>query len=153
GPLADPAEVLTKAPHNAALAFELIAKAGEEGKANFVSRGDNSGTNTQEKAIWKLTKVELNKLGEPGPAGTETDAPWDQKADARQAKTVTVPAQSPFTGGNCYEMPDRGPYNRLASEGVIPELQIVAQNNEASAPGGANLLTNPFTFYAINPAK
>src|SRR6201999_1148532 len=41
GPLDDPAEVLMKAPHNAALAYELIAAAGEAGEANFVSRGDN----------------------------------------------------------------------------------------------------------------
>jgi tungstate transport system substrate-binding protein len=156
GPLADPAEVLAKAPHNAVLAFELIAKAGEEGKANFVSRGDNSGTNTQEKAIWKLTKVELNKLGEPGPAGTETDDAWYHKAGAGQAETLILTAQCPettFTGGNCYEMTDRGTYNRQVGKGTVGTLKIVSQINEASAPGGQNLLTNPFTFYVINPAK
>lgn len=156
GPLDDPAEVLARAPHNAALAFELIAKAGAEGKANFVSRGDNSGTNTQEKAIWKLTKVELNKLGEPGPAGTETDAPWYHKAGAGQAETLILTAQCPettFTGGNCYEMTDRGTYNRQVGKGTVGTLKIVSQLNEASAPGGQNLLTNPFVVYAINPAK
>jgi tungstate transport system substrate-binding protein len=153
GPLDDPAEVLTKAPHNAALAYELIAAAGEEGKANFVSRGDNSGTNTQEKAIWKLTKVELNSLGEPGPAGTEEDAPWYHKAGAGQAETVLLTQQCPFSGGGCYEMTDRGTFNRLVANDAVTELKIVAQDNEASAPGGSNLLTNPFTFYVINPAK
>jgi tungstate transport system substrate-binding protein len=153
GPLGDPAGVLAGAPHNAVRAYELIAKAGEEGKANFVSRGDNSGTNTQEKAIWKLTKVELNKLGEPGPAGTETDASWYQKTGTGQAETVQVTQQCPFSGGGCYEMTDRGTFNRLVANGSVTELQIVSQLNEASAPGGANLLTNPFTAYAINPAK
>jgi tungstate transport system substrate-binding protein len=153
GPLDDPAEVLAKAPRNAVLAYELIAKAGEEGKANFVSRGDNSGTNTQEKAIWKLTKVELNKLGEPGPAGTETDASWYHKAGAGQAETVLLTQQCPFGGGGCYEMTDRGTYNRLVANGSVTALRIVSQDNEASAPGGSNLLTNPFTAYAINPAK
>jgi tungstate transport system substrate-binding protein len=153
GPLDDPAEVLARAPHNAALAFELIAKAGEEGKANFVSRGDKSGTNTQELVIWKLTKVELNKLGEPGPAGTETDATWYHKAGAGQAETVLLTQQCPFTGGGCYEMTDRGTFNRLVSKGSVTALKIVTQNNEASAPGGSNLLTNPFVVYAINPAK
>lgn len=153
GPLDDPAEVLTNAPHNAPLAFELIAKAGEAGEANFVSRGDASGTNTQEKAIWKLTGVELNKLGEPGEAGTETDASWYQKAGQGQAETVLLTQQCPFSGGGCYEMTDRGTYNRLVANGSVTELQIVSQHNEASAPGGQNLLTNPFTAYAINPAK
>jgi tungstate transport system substrate-binding protein len=153
GPLDDPAEALTKAPHNAVLAYELIAAAGAEGKANFVSRGDASGTNTQEKAIWKLTKVELNSEGEPGPKGTKEDAPWYHKAGAGQAETVLLTQQCPFTGGGCYEMTDRGTYNRLVANGAVTALQIVSQNNEASAPGGMNLLTNPFTAYAINPAK
>ncbi|MBS1880572.1 MAG: substrate-binding domain-containing protein, partial [Actinobacteria bacterium] len=156
GPLNDPAEVLAKAPHNAVLAYELIAKAGAEGKANFVSRGDKSGTNTQELAIWKLTKVELNKLGEPGPKGTETDFPWYHKAGTGQAETVKLTSQCPestFTGGGCYEMTDRGTLNRLLDNGSVTNLKIVSQNNEAGAPGGQNLLTNPFTVYAINPAK
>jgi tungstate transport system substrate-binding protein len=153
GPLDDPAEVLVKARHDAPLAFELIADAGEAGEANFVSRGDNSGTNTQEKAIWKLTSVELNKLGEPGPAGTETDASWYQKAGVGQSETVLLTQQCPFTGGGCYEMTDRGTYNRLVANGSVTALQIVADANEAGAPGGQNLLTNPFTAYAIHPAK
>ncbi len=153
GPVDDPVEVLAKAPHNAALALELIAKAGEEGKANFVSRGDESGTNTQEKAIWKLTHVELNSKGEPGPKGTTGNFSWYQKAGLGQAQTLKLTAECPFSGGGCYEMTDRGTYNRNVVNGSITSLQIVAQDNEAGAPGGSNLLTNPFTFYAVNPAK
>lgn len=153
GPLDDPAGVLAAAPHNAAKAYELIAKAGEEGKANFVSRGDNSGTNTQEKAIWKLTSVELNQKGEPGPVGTEDNASWYQKAGVGQAETVLVTQQCTFTGGGCYEMTDRGTFNRLVANGSVTELKIVSDRNEASAPGGQNLLINPFTAYAVNPAK
>jgi tungstate transport system substrate-binding protein len=153
GPLGDPAGVLAGAPHNAALAYELVAKAGAEGKANFVSRGDKSGTNTQELAIWKLTKVELNKLGEPGPKGTEEDASWYHKGGGGQAETVLLAQQCPFNGGGCYEMTDRGTYNRLLANGSVTALQFVSQNNEASAPGGPNLLTNPFSVYAINPAR
>lgn len=155
GPLNDPAEVLAKAHHNAALAYELIAKAGEEGKANFVSRGDGSGTNTQELAIWKLTKVELNEVGEPGPKGTKNDAPWYHKAGAPlgQAETLKLASECPFTGGGCYEMTDRGTYNRSVGKGSVTNLQIVTEKNEPSAPGGSNLLTNPFSTYVVNPAK
>lgn len=159
GPLDDPAEVLARAPHNAALAFQLIAKAGEEGKANFVSRGDKSGTNTQELLIWKLaaeqpgSEVEVNSAGEPLKAGTSEVAPWYQKAGLGQAETVKLAQECPFTGGGCYEMTDRGTFNRLISNGSITALKVVSQTNEASAPGGQNLLTNPFVVYAINPAK
>jgi tungstate transport system substrate-binding protein len=153
GPSEDPAEVLTKAPHDAVLAYESIAAAGEAGDANFVSRGDGSGTNTEEKAIWKLTGVELNSEGEPGPGGTDEDAPWYHKAGAGQAETVLLTQQCPFSGGGCYEMTDRGTYNRLVANGAVKSLRIVSQHNEAGAPGGRNLLTNPFTAYAIDPAK
>lgn len=155
GPLDDPAGALASAPHNAAKAFELIAAAGEAGEANFVSRGDNSGTNTQEKAIWKLTGVELNEKGEPGPAGTPNDFSWYHKAGLGQAETVLLANECPPTvgGEGCYEMTDRGTFNRLVANGSVTQLKIVSQRNEASAPGGVNLLTNPFSVYIVNPAK
>lgn len=153
GPLGDPAGVIAAAPHDAARAFELIARAGEEGKANFVSRGDESGTNVEEKEIWKLTSVELNKKGEPGPAGSGEDAPWYHRAGLGQAETALLTQQCPFRGGGCYEITDRGTFDRLVSNGSVNALKVVSQRNEAGAPGGANLLTNPFTAYAVNPAK
>jgi len=153
GATSDPAGVAATAPHNAAAAFEAIAKAGAEGKANFVSRGDNSGTNTEEKAIWKLTKVELNSLGEPGKAGTKEDAAWYHKGGGGQAETVQLANQCPFSGGGCYDITDRGTFNRLSAKGAVSGLRIVAEKNEASAPGGSNLLTNPFDVYIVNPAK
>ena len=60
GPPGDPAGVAAAARHDAAAAFEAIAAAGAAGRATFVSRGDNSGTNTKEKDIWKLTSVARN---------------------------------------------------------------------------------------------
>ena len=153
GANADPAGVTAAAPHNAAEAFELIAKAGEEGKANFVSRGDNSGTNTEEKAIWKLTHVELNESGEPGPKGTKENFAWYHKGGGGQAETVQLANQCTFTGGGCYDITDRGTFNRLASKGAVANLKVVAEKNEATAPGGLNLLTNPFDVYIVNPAK
>ena len=67
GPKNDPAGVLSGAAHNSAQAFQLIAAAGAAGKANFVSRGDNSGTNVEEKAIWQLTTgVPLIASGQDG---------------------------------------------------------------------------------------
>jgi tungstate transport system substrate-binding protein len=153
GATTDPAGVATVAPHNAAAAFEAIARAGAEGKANFVSRGDNSGTNTEEKAIWKLTGVELNSLGEPGKKGTKEDASWYHKGGGGQAETVQLANQCPFGGGGCYDITDRGTFNRLSGEGAVSGLKIVSEKNEESAPGGMNLLTNPFDVYIVNPAK
>lgn len=49
GPKDDPAKLNEKAPKDAVAAFKII----NDSKANFISRGDNSGTNTKELAIWK----------------------------------------------------------------------------------------------------
>jgi tungstate transport system substrate-binding protein len=152
GPKNDPAGVLSGAAHNASQAFKLIADAGGAGKANFVSRGDNSGTNVEEKAIWKLaTGVSLTTGGEPG-TGT-TDASWYRKTGAGQATTVQITDQCTFTNGGCYEITDRGTYNRLVAHSQASTLQIVSDKNDAAAPGGINLLVNSFHAYAVNPAK
>lgn len=153
GPLDDPAGVFSGAAHNAAHAYELIAQAGAGGTANFVSRGDSSGTNTQEKAIWQLTNVTRNDNHEPGD-GTATGNPgWYHKAGLGQAATVQLTSQCPFTGGGCYEMTDRGTFNRLEANSTVTNLKVVSDRNESASPGGLNLLTNPFTAYAVNPAK
>src|SRR5215467_2921655 len=69
GTKSDPANVQGLAPHNAPAAFAAIAAAGANGQAEFVSRGDGSGTNLKEKTIWSLSGVTLNLDGWPGPAG------------------------------------------------------------------------------------
>ena len=156
GPKNDPAGVLSGAAHNSAQAFQLIAAAGAAGKANFVSRGDNSGTNVEEKAIWQLTTgVPLIASGKTaGEPGTGTANPsWYQKTGGGQATTVTVTDQCPFPGGGCYEITDRGTFNRLVSKNAISNLQVVSDKNAAAAPGGINLLVNSFHAYAVNPAK
>lgn len=54
GPKEDTAKLKEKARNNAAEAFKLIS----ESKASFVSRGDESGTHTKEKKLWKDIKVD-----------------------------------------------------------------------------------------------
>jgi hypothetical protein len=50
-------------------------------------------------------------------------------------------------------MTDRGTFNRLVSLGTITQLVVVSDKNTADAPGGTNLLLNPFSAYVVNPAK
>ena len=49
GPAADPAGIENKSP---TAALKAIAAAGRAGNAKWISRGDNSGTNTKEKSLW-----------------------------------------------------------------------------------------------------
>jgi tungstate transport system substrate-binding protein len=166
---ADPAGVLQNAPNDAAASFERIAQAGGSGAGIFVSRGDNSGTNVEEQQIWCLTTgVDLHTVAsgrcEPdgNGDGTGTDVPaWYQKAGVGQAATLKVAEQctfAAFNGGSasadrCYDLTDRGTFNRSVSTGAVAGMRIVAQRNAVGAPGGPNLLLNQFNAYAVNPAK
>jgi tungstate transport system permease protein len=151
GPKDDPAHVRSRARHNTSRAFELIAAAAAAGKANFVSRGDDSGTNVEEKLIWGLTNVRLTSAGEPrGGSGT---GPWYRKANTGQGPTVQVTDQCRFSGGGCYGITDRGTFSRLLADRAITNLQVVSDRNAPGAPGGVNLLLNSFHAYAINPRK
>jgi len=49
GPKDDPAKLKEKAPNDSVEALKIVA----ENKANFVSRGDESGTHVKEKALWE----------------------------------------------------------------------------------------------------
>lgn len=54
GPKEDTARIKEKTPSDAVEAFKLISNS----KAIFISRGDKSGTNTKELAIWKSAGIE-----------------------------------------------------------------------------------------------
>jgi tungstate transport system substrate-binding protein len=156
GPKTDPAGVLASAPNNATAAFEAIAVAGAAGTANFVSRGDQSGTNLKELSIWALVHqtygLALNTAGEPAGSCTGGDACWYHKAGLGQAQTLQVASQCPFTGGGCYAIADRGTFNILVHQKTITNMKIVSQRNPAPAPGGPGLLENPYHAYAVNPS-
>src|SRR5262245_34451135 len=66
----DAAGVNAAAPHDAVGAFEAIAAAAQGGNADFVSRGDGSGTQLKELQIWAFVHtaagLSLNMNGEPG---------------------------------------------------------------------------------------
>ena len=151
GTTSDPAKVLANAPNAAVAAYERIATAGAAGKADFVSRGDGSGTNIKELQIWALTNVPLNSLGEPGTPNTTTDAPWYHKAGLGQAQTVQIADQCPFSSHKCYAIVDRGTFNYLQTQHTISTLKIVSQGNPAPAPGGPGLLNNLYHAYAVKP--
>ncbi|MFT4034303.1 MAG: substrate-binding domain-containing protein [Patulibacter sp.] len=163
GPPTDPAGVLGAAPHDAVAALEQIAAAGAAGRATFVSRADNSGTNVQEQTMWAMTEgvamqPAANGAGsatrtEPGTAGNYPA--WYERTNKGQAanlQTADVCATSgDHPNGGCYTLVDRGTYNRLHQSGTLTQLAIVSEHNAAGARGGENLLINPFSAYAVNP--
>jgi tungstate transport system substrate-binding protein len=150
GPPDDPAGVRRLARHDAAAALEAIAAAGAAGRAHFVSRGDESGTNTKELDVWGLTDVRRNARNEP--ARGSRNPSWYRKAGLGMADTLRLTQQCPF-GGGCYTITDRGTLQQLVSNGAISSLRIAMDRAGASARGGVGLMLNVYNVYAIAPAK
>ena len=151
GPAADPAGVLRAARNDAAGAFQAIAAAGAAGRAHFVSRGDNSGTNVKERDIWALTNVARNARNEPA-AGTGNPG-WYHKAGLGMADTLRLTQQCPFAGGGCYALTDRGTLQQLITNRAITSLSVVMDDQADSARGGGALMLNVYNGYAISPSK
>jgi len=119
GPANDPANI--RDIENAGQAFKLIAGA----QATFISRGDDSGTNSKEKAIWTQAGVE--------PAGN-----WYLSAGQGMGAVLTMADE-----GQAYTLSDRATYLARTLEGI--ELEILVE--------GDPMLFNPYGVIAVNPNK
>lgn len=119
GPAADPVGI--KGMTVAADAFKKIAEA----KATFISRGDDSGTHTKEKAIWKA-------------AGIEPSGDWYVSAGASMGEVLTMASEKV-----AYTLSDRATYLARQKEGL--DLVILVEGDKA--------LFNPYGVIAVNPNK
>jgi tungstate transport system substrate-binding protein len=118
GPPADPAKAKGL---EIAAALQAIAKA----QALFVSRGDNSGTNTKELALWKLATV------------TPSGQAWYLSAGQGMGETARIASEK-----GAYTLIDRATY--LATEKSL-ELVIISEKNKD--------LLNPYGVIVVNPAN
>ena len=123
GPASDPAGVKGKNVKDALQAIQ--AK-----KANFVSRGDKSGTHMMELDLWKGS-------GAPVPE-KET---WYAQAGQGMMATITIAAEK-----NAYTLADRGTYIKYENNMQgNPPLKILVEGDQA--------LFNQYSVIAVNPAK
>jgi tungstate transport system substrate-binding protein len=123
GPAADPAGVKGKSVKDALQAIQ--AK-----KANFVSRGDKSGTHMMELDLWKVS----------GAALPEKEA-WYAQAGQGMMATITIAAEK-----NGYTLADRGTYIKYENNlGGNPPLKILVEGDQT--------LLNQYSVIAVNPAK
>ncbi|MCH8147420.1 MAG: substrate-binding domain-containing protein [Planctomycetes bacterium] len=118
GPKADPAKLLGMTA--IAEAFSRLAAA----QTPFVSRGDESGTHTKERAIWLVAKI--------APKGE-----WYIRAGTGMAHTLRI-ASEKFA----YTLTDRGTF--LAQKHQL-ELAIICQRDP--------LLRNDYSVTLVNPKK
>ena len=118
GPKDDPAKIRTVKSTLAAL------KAIEQAKAAFVSRGDNSGTHTLEKSLWKE-------------AGIQPNGPWYIESGQGMGATLNIANER-----NAYTITDRGTYLALGKRVTLP---ILVEGDRA--------LLNIYSVMEVNPAN
>ncbi len=118
GPANDPAGI--KGTSDAVSAMKKIAGV----KATFVSRGDDSGTNTREKQLWQAANI--------SPAGS-----WYLEAGRGMGEVLTMADER-----RGYTLSDRGTY--LAFRDKI-ELNVMTE--------GDKQLFNPYGVIMVNPTR
>jgi tungstate transport system substrate-binding protein len=119
GPKADPAGI--KGIKSAVEAFKKIAAA----SAIFMSRGDNSGTNSKEKEIWKAAGIKAE------------GQKWYQQTGLGMGQTLSVAAEK-----KAYTLADRGTYLALKKN---LGLDVLAE--------GDGILLNIYHVIEVNPEK
>ena len=127
GPKNDPAKIRGL---NAVEALKRIAEAGRRGEACWVSRGDNSGTHTKEKLLWKSAGFNPDEL-----KGEE----WYIESGAGMGRTLLLTNEV-----NAYTISDIGTYTKYWKENLI-QLEILVEESEE--------LINVYSFIAVNPNK
>lgn len=145
GPAADKAGV--KSAANAAEALNKIAAA----KAEFISRGDDSGTHTKEQNLWntcglkmvdqKLTIMKKGAKKEITIKRPENSDAWYASIGQGMGKTITFADEK-----QAYTLSDRGTYIKY-KYGKTPaiELDVLAEGDES--------LANPYGVIPVNPKK
>jgi tungstate transport system substrate-binding protein len=119
GPAEDPAKI--KGLKSATEAFSKIAGA----QALFMSRGDNSGTHSKEKSVWKAAAVK--------PEGQK----WYQETGLGMGETLNVASEK-----RAYTLADRGTYLSLKKK---LSLDILTE--------GDAVLLNIYHVIEANPGK
>ena len=121
GPASDPAGI---SGMNASNAFKQIASQ----NASFASRGDNSGTNSKEKALWKLAGINYSAI---------QTAPWYISTGQGMGATLLIASER-----GAYTLSDKGTY--LAYAGNL-SLSIIVENS--------NDLLNVYSIIAVNQSR
>ena len=122
GPESDPAGVKDLSAKDAFIKIR-------DAKSKFVSRGDNSGTHSKEKAIWKLAELDYDSLS------TETD--FYVSAGTGMGATLTMASEQ-----EAYTLTDLATY--LSMQDQLSSKVIVSASSD---------LRNDYSVIVINPDK
>jgi len=123
GPAADPAGIKGLSPE------EALKKLMGTGSVSFVSRGDDSGTHSKEKNIWREAGVDYETVRNTGA--------WYIEAGSGMGPTLMMASEK-----QSYTLTDMGTY--LAYKGKLELVPIVDRGN---------ILLNVYSAIAVNPEK
>jgi tungstate transport system substrate-binding protein len=130
GPTDDPAQISGKTATEALNNIVSYGRnlAGQLGTTQiWVSRGDNSGTNSKEKSLWTAAGYDYTKLS------TE---PWFASTGQGMGATLTVANQK-----NAYMLSDIGTYLKFSTDGMI-DLEALMLEEQS--------LLNVYSVMAVN---
>lgn len=123
GPKKDPASVSGMAP---SVALQKI----RDEKANFFSRGDNSGTNKKELSLWKNANVDAKSA-----------STWYVQTGQGMLRTINMASEK-----SGYTMTDRGTWIKYMSQkGEVNKMKVVVEGDKS--------LFNQYSVVSINKEK
>jgi tungstate transport system substrate-binding protein len=127
GPEADPAKIMELSPLEA---LKRIVENGRNGRVLWVSRGDNSGTHSKEKALWAEAGFSWETLSK--------ESLWYVNAGSGMGATLKIAEEM-----SAYTLADMGTYLKYYKENLISLKALVSQGKE---------LLNVYSAIAVNPA-
>ena len=138
GPESDPAGIKGMAPEDA------FKKLFESGEGSFISRGDDSGTHSKEKAIWKAAGYEYEQVQQAGD--------WYIEAGRGMGPTLLMANEK-----QGYTLSDMGTYLTYKGEtGLVPIVDkggillnvysVIAGNPEVNSKVNAEMANNMVAF-------
>lgn len=128
GPKSDPGALKTEASSDALAAFKLISSKG----LTFISRGDDSGTNTKELALWKSAEIQ--------PAGD-----WYVSAGKGMGAVLQMASEK-----QAYTLTDRATYLSMKDK---LDLEIVTENCKDLYNQYGIIMVNPDKFSSVKKAE
>ncbi len=126
GPSSDPADI--RDSENAIEAFIRLYRAGEAGRAVFVSRGDSSGTHIKELSLWR--SANLNPRGRS----------WYRESGAGMGQTLIIANEL-----GAYTLSDIGTFLKFKKKGRIPNLEVLYANSTE--------LINIYSVYIVSSSS
>jgi tungstate transport system substrate-binding protein len=125
GPTEDPARIEGLPVADALL---RIKEAGEEGRVEWISRGDDSGTHSKEKSLWNKSGEEVSLLREEE---------WYLESGSGMTSTLRIADER-----RAYTLCDIGTYLRIFNNGAI-DLEILIESGKETLNVYSAIVSNP----------